>query len=155
MRHGKHHHILGVKKEHRQMLLANLASALIEHGKIETTLAKAKALRPFVEKMITLAKKAAQASAVEQKLHFRRLALERLHRVSSVHQLFDEKVSEFLKRNGGYARIYKLLPRKGDASKMAIIEFVAANDTGYRKSKKRRAKKTQSVTSVELVAQEA
>jgi large subunit ribosomal protein L17 len=141
MRHHKHNHILGVKKEHREALLANLATALITHGRIETTLAKAKALRPFVEKIVTLAKRANRVEAVEQKLHLRRLAIARVRNGDAVRLLFDEKVLEFLNRDGGYARIYKLVPRRGDASKMAIIELIAADDTGYKKSKKRRAKK--------------
>jgi large subunit ribosomal protein L17 len=141
MRHGKHNHILGVKKEHRKALLANLAVALITHGRIETTLAKAKALRPFIEKVITLAKRANQIEAVEQKLHFRRLAIARVRDVDAIRMLFDEKVVEFLRRNGGYTRIYKLVPRRGDASPMAIIEFVSAGDVGYKKARRRRAKK--------------
>jgi large subunit ribosomal protein L17 len=144
MRHGKHNHILGVKKEHREALLANLAVALITHGKIETTLAKAKALRPFIEKIITLAKRADRVEVVEQKLHFRRLAIARVRDVAAVRVLFDERVAEFLKRNGGYTRIYKLIPRRGDASPMAIIEFVLADDTGYKKTRRRKTKKTQS-----------
>jgi large subunit ribosomal protein L17 len=141
MRHGKHNHILGVKKEHREALLANLAVALITHGRIETTLAKAKALRPFIEKIITLGKRASQLEIAEQKLHLRRLAIARIRDVKAVGVLFDEKISEFLKRNGGYARIYKLVPRRGDASPMAIIEFVLADDVGYRKAKRRRGKR--------------
>jgi large subunit ribosomal protein L17 len=155
MRHRKHNHILGVKKEHRRALLANLASALIEHGRIETTLAKAKALRPFIEKIITLAKKAHQTEIVEQKLHFRRLAIGRVRDVYAIHRLFEEKVSEFLKRTGGYARIYKLVPRQGDAAKMAIIEFVAADDMGYKKSRRRRAKKVQKAPVEEFATQGA
>jgi large subunit ribosomal protein L17 len=141
MRHGKHNHILGVKKEHREALLANLAVALITHGRIETTLAKAKALRPFIEKIITLAKRASQVEVVEQKLHCRRLAIARVRDVGAIRVLFDEKVSEFLKRNGGYTRIYKLVPRRGDASPMALIEFVLADDTGYKKARRRKTKK--------------
>ena len=118
-------------------MLANLAAALIAHGRIETTLAKARALRPFAEKLITLAKKAYNAGAPEQKLHFRRLALSRVRDESAVKSLFDEKVNAFLKRNGGYTRIYKLVARRGDASKMAIIEMIAADDKGYKKSRRR------------------
>ncbi|RME69613.1 MAG: 50S ribosomal protein L17 [Verrucomicrobia bacterium] len=130
MRHRKHRHILGVKKEHRSALLANLASSLIKKGRIRTTTAKAKALRPFVERMITLAKKG--------DLHRRRIALSRLRDKEAVKTLFDERVSEFKERNGGYTRIYKLAtPRLGDAADMAIIEFVSASDTGYKKSRGR------------------
>lgn len=155
MRHKKHNHVLGVKKEHRLALMANLSVALITHGRIETTLAKAKALRPFIEKIITLAKKASVAQAAEQKLHFRRQALAQVRDESAVHALFDSKVSQFLTRNGGYTRIYKLMPRLGDASKMAIIEFVAADDKGYKKSKKRsKAKAKQSAKLATDVSQE-
>ena len=75
MRHRKHRHQLGVKKEHRISLMANLAVALFVHGRIQTTLAKAKALRPFAEKLITLAKKAAQTEDNARKLHYRHLIL--------------------------------------------------------------------------------
>jgi large subunit ribosomal protein L17 len=141
MRHRKHSHILGVKKEHRQALLANLSVALIGHGKIETTLAKAKALRPFFEKIVTLAKRANGTEVAEQRLHFRRLAISRVRNTDAVHTLFDEKISEFLRRNGGYTRIYKLVPRQGDGGKMAIIECVAADDTGYKKNRRRRPRR--------------
>lgn len=137
MRHSKHNHVLGVKKEHRAALLANLSANLIQKARVETTLAKAKALRPFIEKVITLAKKARSAEVAEERLHFRRMALASVRDEGAVKLLFDEKVSEFLKRNGGYTRIYKLLPRRGDASKMAIIELINAGDSGYKNSKKR------------------
>jgi len=97
MRHRKHSNQLGVKKEHREALLANLSTALITHGKIKTTLKKAKALRPFVEKVITLAKKGS--------LHNRRLAISRVRDTGAVHELFEEKVEQFRDRNGGYTRI--------------------------------------------------
>ena len=77
MRHSKRRHILGVSSSHRSAMLGNLSVALITHGRIKTTLAKAKALRPFIEKIITLAKKADQANDAARKLHFRRLAISR------------------------------------------------------------------------------
>lgn len=141
MRHRKHRHQLGVKKEHRQALMANLATALFTHGRIQTTLAKAKALRPFCEKLITLAKKAAATDDKAKKLHFRRIALARVRDKEAVKALFDEKVEEFINRAGGYIRIYKLVPRVGDAADMAIIELIEASDEGYKKSKKKAAKK--------------
>ncbi len=143
MRHRKHHFSLGCTKEHREALMANLASALFEHGKINTTLAKAKALRPFAEKIITLAVKAYKSSDVATKLHYRRLAIARIRNESAVKELFDVKASEFINRNGGYTRIYKLVPRIGDAAKMAIIELVYADDKGYSKSRKNRKNKKQ------------
>lgn len=138
MRHCKHKYTLGRKKEHREALLANLASALFVHGRIETTLIKAKALRPFAEKIITMAKKASANSDAAIKLHYRRLAISRIKNVDAVFALFDSKVSEFMNRNGGYTRIYKLVKRPSDASDMAIIELISADDVGYSKSKKHR-----------------
>ncbi|MBR7106605.1 MAG: 50S ribosomal protein L17 [Opitutales bacterium] len=132
MRHNKHRHQMGVKKEHRASLMASLASALFRHDRIETTLGYAKALRPFAEKVITLAKKAAATEDTVKKLHYRRNALAKLRDVSAVHFLFVEKVSKFLNRQGGYTRIYKLVPRKGDAADMAIIELIEADDQGYK-----------------------
>lgn len=141
MRHKKHRHQLGVKKEHRSALMANLATALFTHGRIQTTLAKAKALRPFCEKIITLAKKAAATDDQAKKIHFRRIAIARVRDKQAVKALFDEKVAEFTQRNGGYIRIYKLVPRVGDAADMAIIELIDGADEGYKKSKKKSAKK--------------
>ena len=132
MRHQKHRHSLGVKKEHRQAIMASLASALFRHDKIQTTLGYAKALRPFAEKMITLAKKAAATDDSAKKLHFRRQALSQIRDESAVHFLFADKVSKFLKREGGYTRIYKLVKRVGDAADMAIIELIEADDMGYK-----------------------
>lgn len=135
MRHNKHTHTLGVKKEHRAALLSNLAASLILHGRIETTLAKAKALRPFIEKIITLAKKGT--------LHHRRLALSRVRNVEAVAVLFNEKVGEFKDRPGGYTRIYKLgRQRQGDAAELALIELVAGSDQGYKKSRKKPSTKS-------------
>jgi len=136
MRHRKHRQQLGVKKEHRSALLANLASSLIKKGRIRTTTTKAKALRPFIEKIITLTKQGA-----DKRIHQRRLAQARLRDPLAVKKLFDERATEFAARSGGYTRIYKLaLPRLGDAADMAIIEFVGAGDTGYQKGGRRRAK---------------
>jgi large subunit ribosomal protein L17 len=146
MRHGKHRFLLGCTKEHREALMANLASALLRHEKIETTLAKAKALRPFVEKIITMAKKAYLVEDPAQKLHYRRLAIARIKDEDAVAILFNDRASEFIRRNGGYSRIYKLMPRMGDAAKMAIIELVLGEDIGYAKSKKRNAAKARKST---------
>ncbi len=132
MRHRKHSNQLGVKKEHREALLANLSTALITHGKITTTLKKAKALRPFVEKVITLAK--------DGSLHKRRIAISRVRDTAAVHELFEEKVEQFRDRNGGYTRIYKLGTRRGDAAEMAIIELIDAEDEGYAKKSKPKSK---------------
>jgi len=136
MRHQKHRHQLGVKKEHRAAMVAALASALFRHRRIETTLAKAKALRPFAERLITLAKKAEQATEGSAKLHYRRQAAARLRNPGALQALFDERATEFLNRSGGYTRIYKLHPRGTDASPMALIELIPASDEGYKKSKR-------------------
>lgn len=105
-------------KEQREALFVNLACQLIEHGRIETTLPKAKALRPFVEKLVTLAKK--------QNVPSRRLLNSRLrNNTKAATKLFKEIAPLFADRNGGYTRIYKLdKRRRGDDAQMAIIEFV-------------------------------
>lgn len=142
MRHRKKRHVLGASGPHRSAMLANLAVALITHGRIETTLAKAKALRPFIEKIITLAKKAHAANDTARKLHFRRLAIARVRDKHAVARLFDERVDEFVNRSGGYTRIYKLGQRLGDAAEMALIELIDADDEGHSsKPRKRAAKK--------------
>ncbi len=139
MRHQKHHASLGVTREHRRAMLSNLAAALITHGRIETTLTKAKALRPFVEKVITKAKQAAAQTDKKDAVHLRRLALRDVRDEDAVTLLFNEKVKEFTARSGGYTRIYKLGPQRiSDAAEMALIEFVKAEDTGYKKSKGRK-----------------
>ena len=138
MRHRKHNHQLGVKSAHRVSLVANLSCSLIEHGRIKTTLAKARALRPAIEKIITLAKKAHQSDDAARKVHYRRVAIARLRNKKAVSKLFDELVDQFLARSGGYTRIYKLaLPRLGDAADMALIEFV--EEAPKKKSKKKKA----------------
>ena len=120
--------------------MSNLAASLITHDRIETTLTKAKALRPFVEKIVTKAKRAAAKSERKDALHLRRQALSDVRDETAVTLLFNEKVKEFANRNGGYTRIYKLGRRRvGDAAEMALIEFVKAEDSGYKKSKGRRS----------------
>ncbi len=133
MRHLKHRNQLGVKKEHRIALTANLVSALIKEGRITTTLKKAKAIRPFAEKMVTLAKKGT--------LHHRRLAVARLRDREAVRVLFDEKVEDFRSRDGGYIRIYKLGTRVGDAAEMALVEWVGPEETGYTSTRRKPAAK--------------
>lgn len=148
MRHLKHHFQLGVKQEHRKALIANLASQLFLHGKIKTTVIKAKALRPFAERIITLAKSAATAEKPEQKLHYRRLAISRVRNEQAVKKLFDELVEQFLKRNGGYTRIYKLMSRVGDGAPMALIQLVEAVAEKRRSSKKSTKAKAEVVEAV-------
>ncbi len=140
MRHQKHHASLGVTREHRESMLSNLAAALITHDRIQTTLSKARALRPFIEKVITKAKHAAAKAEKKDAVHLRRLALRVVRDEDAVTLLFNEKVKEFANRAGGYTRIYKLGPQRlGDAAEMALIEFVKADDPGYKKSKGKRS----------------
>lgn len=140
MRHLKHRHQLGRTKEHRAALMANLAAALVRHGRMRTTLAKAKALRPFAEKLITLAKRAQDASP-EAALHLRRQAIARLRDKDAAHILFHERAAQFAARPGGYTRILKLGSRLGDAAEMAIIELIAADDEGYGRKRRGGGKK--------------
>lgn len=137
MRHKKHHATLGVTAPHRKSMMANMAASLITHGRIKTTFAKAKALRPFIEKVITKAKKAALKTEKKDAIHLRRLALADVRDETAITLLFNEKVKDFANRVGGYTRIYKLGPRaQGDAAEMALIEFVKADDPGYKVAKK-------------------
>src|SRR4051812_12122784 len=143
MRHNKHHASLGVTREHRKAMLSNMGASLIRHGRIETTLTKAKALRPFIEKVITKAKNAAAATVEADAIHLRRMALKDICDEAAVTLLFNEKAAQFANRPGGYTRIYKLGPQRiGDAAEMALIEFVGADDEGYKKSKGSAKKKS-------------
>jgi len=156
MRHKKHHASLGVTVEHRRAMLSNLSASLITHGRIQTTLAKARALRPFIEKVITKAKQSAAKSVKADAIHLRRLALQDVRDESAVTLLFNEKYKEFEKRSGGYTRIYKLGARRvSDAAEMAIIEFVKADDPGYKKSKGRKASKPKQAAAAPAEAAEA
>ncbi len=141
MRHQKHHSSLGVTREHRAAMMSNMAASLITHGRIQTTLTRAKALRPFIEKVITKAKKAAAQTEKKDAIHLRRLALRDVRDETAVTLLFNEKYKEFANRNGGYTRIYKLgAPRMSDAAEMALIEFVKADEQGYKKTRRKTAK---------------
>lgn len=117
MRHHSNVRKFGRNKNQRHALIKGLILALISHGKIETTEAKAKELRPFIEKMITKANVGTLAS--------RRLVISRLYNLSSeANKLINEIAPKYKGRSGGYTRITKLPRRQGDASKMAIIEFI-------------------------------
>jgi large subunit ribosomal protein L17 len=156
MRHKKHHSSLGVTREHRESMLSNLGASLIKHGRIQTTLTKARALRPFIERIITKAKKAALAPEKKDALHLRRMALKDVRDESAITLLFNEKVKQFEKRVGGYTRIYKLGPQRiGDAAEMALIEFVGAEDTGYSKSRKKTKKSGKKAAPAEAAATES
>ncbi|WP_067441103.1 50S ribosomal protein L17, sunset domain variant [Nocardioides jensenii] len=107
---------LGGSPAHQRLIISNLATALFEHGRITTTEAKARVLRPHAEKLITKAKKG--------DLHNRREVLKTIHDKSVVHTLFTEIAPTFAERPGGYTRITKIGPRKGDNAPMAVIELV-------------------------------
>lgn len=128
MRHRAHNHVLGVKTAHRRSLIANLAAALFTNARITTTLSRAKALRPYADRLVTFAKKAAQSDDKSVKLHYYRLALAKMRNEDATQLLFKERITQFLGRNGGYTRIYKLGARKGDAAETALIELVAKDD---------------------------
>jgi large subunit ribosomal protein L17 len=116
VRHQRSGKKLGRAPAHRKALYSNLAGALIEHGRISTTEAKAKAVKPFAEKMITLGKRG--------DLHARRQALAALRSNHVVHQLFADVAPRFADRPGGYTRIVRIGPRQGDAAEMVYLELV-------------------------------
>ena len=122
MRHRRAGSKLGRDSAHRRALYSNLAGALIEHGRIKTTVAKAKAVKPFAEQMITLGKRG--------DLHARRLALAELRSQDVVHVLFADVAPRFADRPGGYTRIVKLGPRLGDAAEMVYLELVDYQPAG-------------------------
>jgi large subunit ribosomal protein L17 len=116
MRHQKKTIKLGRTADHRKALLANQVCSLIEHQRIKTTLAKAKAVRPLAERMVTLGKNGS--------IHARRTALATLRQKNAVRKLFDDIAPRSAERNGGYTRIVKLGQRKSDSAPMAFIEWV-------------------------------
>jgi len=112
-------------KEQRKALFRALARSLILEERITTGVEKAKALRPFVERLVEYAKKANAAEDAAQKLHYRRLALSMLPDKEAVGKLFEDVAPRFNDRNGGYVRVVKLpTPRRGDGAELAIVEFV-------------------------------
>ena len=116
MRHGIAHRKLGRTSSHRTAMFANMAASLIKHEQITTTLPKAKELRPFVEKLVTLAKRG--------DLHARRIAISRVRDVDQVRKLFDTIGPRYKTREGGYTRVLKAGFRFGDNAPVAVIEFV-------------------------------
>jgi large subunit ribosomal protein L17 len=116
MRHGIAHRKLGRTSAHRTAMFANMAASLIKHEQIITTLPKAKELRPFVEKLVTLAKRG--------DLHARRIAISRVRDVEQVGKLFTTLGPRYKAREGGYTRVLKAGMRYGDNAPMAVIEFV-------------------------------
>ncbi|WBL21839.1 50S ribosomal protein L17 [Zunongwangia sp. HRR-M8] len=133
MRHGKKINHLGRKTAHRKSMLANMASSLIEHKRINTTVAKAKALKVFVEPLVTKSK--------EDTTHNRRIVFSKLRDKYAVAELFREVAPKVGDRPGGYTRIIKLGNRLGDNADMAMIELVDFNET-YNVNKPAKKKST-------------
>jgi len=127
MRHRVGHRKLGRVTPHRMALLRNLATALFERERIRTTLMKAKELRPYAEKLITLARRE------DDRLHARRLAARALQDRTVMKKLFDDLGARFAGRPGGYTRILRLGPRPGDGAEMAIVELLGSE---YKPEKK-------------------
>ncbi len=134
MRHNKAVNHLGRKSGHRKALLANMASSLILHKRIITTEAKAKALKPYVEPLITKSK--------EDTTHNRRVVFSYLKDKNAVTELFRTIAPKIADRPGGYLRILHVGFRQGDAAEMALIEFVDFNEAALAGSAKKEAKKT-------------
>ena len=134
MRHNKAVNHLGRKSGHRKAMLANMASSLIKHKRITTTVAKAKALKPYLEPLVTKCK--------EDTTHNRRIVFSYLKDKDAVSELFRTIAPKVADRPGGYLRILHLGFRQGDAADMALVEFVDFNEAALAGSAKKEAKKT-------------
>ncbi|MEM8524699.1 MAG: 50S ribosomal protein L17 [Bacteroidota bacterium] len=155
MRHGKRFNHLGRKAAHRKALLRNLACALIEHKRIKTTLAKAKALRQYIEPLVT--------KGTKDSVHNRRVVASYLQNKGAVQELFGDIAAKVGDRPGGYVRIVKLGFRRSDGAEMALVEFVdynetysapkAGEDTGSKK-RRRRTRRGSSAAVAETVGVE-
>jgi large subunit ribosomal protein L17 len=153
MRHGKKFNHLGRKTAHRKAMLANMACSIIEHKRINTTLAKAKAIRTFIEPLITKSK--------ADTTHNRRIVFSYLRDKHAVTELFKEISVKVADRPGGYIRIIKLGNRQGDNAPMAMVELVDYNEIYNPKGKKAkkstrrgRSKKAETVETVETTSEE-
>ena len=147
MRHNKSINHLSRKSGHRKALLANMAVSLIEHKRITTTLAKAKALKMYVEPLVTKSK--------EDTTHSRRIVFSYLKNKEAVKELFGTISPKIASRPGGYTRILKVGFRHGDAAEMALIEFVDFNEAALASSPKKETKKTSTRRSRSKKAAEA
>ena len=142
MRHGKRFNHLSRKSAHRRAMLANMASSLIEHKRIKTTLAKAKALRSYIEPLITKSK--------NDTTHSRRVVFSYLKQKDAITELFSEISTKIADRPGGYTRIIKLSNRLGDNAQMAFIELVDYNDDyATNKPKRKKSRRTRRKSSSE------
>tara|TARA_B100000795_G_scaffold194570_1_gene148814 strand:- start:2904 stop:3452 length:549 start_codon:yes stop_codon:yes gene_type:complete len=142
MRHGKKFNHLGRQKGHRKALLTNMAVSLIEHKKINTTLAKAKALRQFVEPLITKAK--------TDSMHSRRVVFSYLQKKEAVQELFGEVATKVADRSGGYTRILKTGTRLGDNADMCLIELVDFNENLLSTAKPKKKARRRTTKKVEV-----
>lgn len=156
MRHGKRFNHLGRKKGHRRAMLANMACSLIEHKRINTTVAKAKALRQYVEPLMTKSK--------SDSTHSRRVVFSYLQSKDAVNELFREVAPKIAERNGGYTRIIKTGYRLGDSAEMCLIELVDFNDlytggdeasSGKKRTRRGGAKKKSSGSTATTVVDKA
>ena len=134
MRHGKKFNHLGRKSSHRKAMLSNMACSLIEHKRIQTTVAKAKALRKFIEPLITKSK--------TDTTHSRRIVFSHLKQKDAITELFGDVASKVSTRNGGYTRILRTGNRLGDNAEMCFIELVDYNETYVTDKPKKKTKST-------------
>ncbi|PCJ84182.1 MAG: 50S ribosomal protein L17, partial [Flavobacteriales bacterium] len=134
MRHGNKINALGRKAPHRKAMLANMASSLIQHKRINTTIAKAKALRGFVEPLITKSK--------SDTTHSRRMVFRYLQDKNAVSELFREVAPKIGERPGGYTRILKTGFRLGDSAEMCMIELVDFNETYIKEEKVKKSRRS-------------
>ena len=149
MRHGKKFNHLSRKKGHRKALLKNMSISLIEHKRIRTTVAKAKALRQYIEPLLTRAKKAASEEKIKDATHHRRVIFSHLQNKEAVKTLFGEIAMKIADRPGGYVRILRTGFRQNDAADMCIIELVDFNTDALeakttKKKRTRRGRKKKS-----------
>ncbi|PIU58251.1 MAG: 50S ribosomal protein L17 [Deltaproteobacteria bacterium CG07_land_8_20_14_0_80_38_7] len=143
MKHRVAERKLGVKTAHRQAILANLASSLIIHDRIETTLTRAKELRRIADKIVTLTKRGS--------VHSARKAREILRNRTAVHKAFTEYKDRFKERHGGYTRILKMGHRHGDSAPMAIIEYVDAPIKEVKEPKEKKGAKKSASEKVKTI----
>ncbi|ADD40928.1 50S ribosomal protein L17 [Stackebrandtia nassauensis] len=135
---------LGGSPAHQRLMLANLATSLFKHGKITTTEAKARKLRPYAERLVTFAKRGDLAS--------RRRAIAKMTEKDVTHELFDSIASRYTNRDGGYTRIVKIGPRKGDNAPMAVIELVEELAEAPKPKRKPATRKAAKAEAVEALA---
>lgn len=147
MRHRVHGRKLGRTSAHRKALFRNQVTALMDKERITTTLMKAKEVRPIAERMITLAKR--------ESLHARRQVLKTIQDKTVVSKLFDSISARYAERPGGYTRIYKLGPRKGDCAEMAILELVDAQVVSGKKKEDDKKKKVLTPAEIKVKAEKA